>query len=442
MKKNRTGPSLSWLGGFLALLIMGLGVSAAGVLAQEPDTPPDLEGKKLTLETAIDLALRFNPGLRGFTAAENEAQARARQAGRGLNPELGLEIENFAGSGEYNGFSSAEFTLFLAQTFQLGGKRSKRQEAAGWNVEVVRLEARLQTIDLEAQVTRSFIEILTAQQEVTLTEELIRLAEQDLEFVRRRVKQGSTSPVEITRAQVVVFSARLDLESARQALTAKKVQLSTLWNTTVPTFGTASGSLESVRPVPVWDELVRQLDHSPRLKRVEVEAGRRRAELAVAESQGKIDLTASAGIRHYGNSGDNAAVAAIAIPLPLRNRNQDGIRAGRYGLEQLDALRQAQVVALRGELARQHERMTTAFGQVESIRDEILPAAEQAMTQTNDAYGKGLFNLTDVIAVRRTWFEMNSRHFAALARYQSAAVEIARILGESPPNQLHPLKKD
>jgi cobalt-zinc-cadmium efflux system outer membrane protein len=442
MNKNRIGQSPLGLGGLLALLVFILGASAMEVFAQEPDTPPDLEGRELILEVAIDLALQFNPGLKGFAAAENEALARAEQAGRGFNPELGLEVENFIGSGEFSGFSSAEYTLFLAQTFQLGGKLSKQREAAGWNAEMVRLEARLQTLDLQARVTRIFVEILTAQQEVSLARELVRLAEQDLAFVERRVKKGATSPVEISRAQVALFSARMVLDSTRQALRIKKVQLSTLWNTTTPTFGTASGSLESVQPVPDWKELIRRLDQSPRLKRMELEAGSRRAELAVLQSQGKIDLTASAGIRHFSNGGDNAAVAAISIPLPVRNRNQDGIRAGQYGLDQVDAQRQSQLAMLREDLAGQHEQMTTAYIQVVSIRDKILPASEQALTQTNLAYRKGLFTLTDVISVRRTWFELSSRYFTALASYQSAAVEIARILGEHQPNQLNPLEND
>ena len=86
--------------------------------------------------------------------------------------------------------------------------------------------------------------------------------------------------------------------------------------------------------------------------------------------------------------------------------------------------------------------MTTAYIQVVTIRDEILPASEQALTQTNTAYRKGLFTLTDVISVRRTWFELSSRYYTALASYQSAAVEIARILGEHQPNILNPLEKD
>jgi len=429
MEKIWKGPILNGGRGFLTLLVIILTASPGNVSAQALDTPPDLEGKPLTIQAALDLAHDYNPSLKIYSAAENEALARADQAGRGLNPELGLEVEDFLGSGQYNGFSSAQYTLFLAQTFQLGGKPAKQREAAGWNAEMVRLEARLQAIDLQAEVTRIFIEILASQQEISLTEELVGLAEQDLEFIRRRVKNGSLSPVEISRAEVALFSANMTLDSARQTLAVKRIQLATMWNTTEPTFGEISGSLDSLAPLRDWEDLAAQLDQSPRLELFALEAGRRRAELALAQVQGKIDLTASAGIRHYSGSGDNAAVATISIPLPVRNRNQDAIRAGQYGLDQVDALRQARVVALRENLASQHEQLSRTFVQATSIHREILPASEKALTSANDAYRKGLFSLTDVISVRRAWFELNSRYYQALAGYQSATVEIDRILG-------------
>ncbi len=429
MDKILNNPDLRRLGGILALLVFVLGASSGQVAAQASEAAPDLGGKPLTLRSAVDLALKFNPGLKGYVAAENEALARADQAGRGLNPELGLEVEDFLGSGPRNGFSSAQYTLSLAQTFQLGDKPAKQREAARWSADMVRLEAQLRTIDLQAAVTRVFIDVLAAQQDITLAEELVRLAEQDLDFVQRRVQNGSLSPVEINRTQVAIFSANMDLDAARQALTIKKIQLSTLWNTIKPTFGEVVGTLEAIAPVPDWTELATRLDQSPRLERFTLETGKRRAELALARVQGKIDLTASAGIRHYSDSADNAAVATISIPLPVRNRNQDGIRARQYGLDQVEALRQDRVLTLRSDLATQHEQMSRAYIQAATIREEILPASEKALTSTNDAYRKGLFNLTDVISVRRSWFELSSRYYKALADYQSAAVEIGRILG-------------
>ena len=73
-------------------------------------------------------------------------EAEGLQAGRLSNPELEVEIENFGGSGEADGFSASETTLALSQLIELGGKRLKRQriaghqaELAGWEYELTRV---------------------------------------------------------------------------------------------------------------------------------------------------------------------------------------------------------------------------------------------------------------------------------------------------------------
>jgi cobalt-zinc-cadmium efflux system outer membrane protein len=56
-----------------------------------------------------------------------------------------IEVENFAGSGEFQGFQSAEITIHLSQLIELAGKRGKR-------VRVAALERDLTAWDYEAAV--------------------------------------------------------------------------------------------------------------------------------------------------------------------------------------------------------------------------------------------------------------------------------------------------
>jgi hypothetical protein len=56
-------------------------------------------------------------------AQADAAEARARQAGASPNPELSLDVENFAGTGVFQGFRSTETTLAVSQRIELGGKR-------------------------------------------------------------------------------------------------------------------------------------------------------------------------------------------------------------------------------------------------------------------------------------------------------------------------------
>ncbi len=429
MRIKRTSPHCgrrrfgAWLLACTALVL------ASSTLAEELSSFPDLADIELTLEQAIELSLRHNPELQ---ALETEAAATvesAAQAGRGPNPELGLEVENFAGSGTRHGFSATETTLSLAQTFELGGRRARAREAAGWDVEMVRWEIELTSAEISARTTRAFVEILAAKRELEFARSLLQLAEQDLEFVERMVRSGAVAPVAINRARVAVSYAGLEIDEADNKRRAARLQLAALWNLSDPTFPEVQGTLESCPEIPTWETLQGQLDEGPRMRQWDVEADRRRAALALARARGSIDLTASAGLRHNRENGDRAVVAAVTIPLPVRDRNQNGQIAARLRLDKVAAERRADTQGLTGRLAVQHTRLMTAHDQVETLVADILPVAKESVTQIDESYRKGLSTLTDVLAVKQTWFELSLRLIDAMKTEHLAAVDIDLILG-------------
>ncbi len=437
MKNHQIFSSRGPVAGLICLLLLATITWAQPSGAQEHPLPPNLDQKDITLETATHLAQQFNPGLQGFTAAEQQMQALVQQAKRGPNPELELGMENFAGSGSHHGFSAAEYTLSLSQTFEFGEKRLKESEAAGWQVKDVGQEALMVGLQVESRVVTAFIATLKSQEEITLALKLVDLAQANLDFVKRRVAMGAVSSIEQNQALVDVHSARLELETARQAWQIAKIRLASLWNSPVPTFARAGGSLESMCELPTWEELTRRLPSSPALKQWDIEAGKRRAAVDLAKAMGSLDLSASAGFRHYQDNGDFAAVAAVSIPLQFRNKNVDAQRAAQYRLDQLETDRQTQVLNLRAALLDQYQSVTTTHGHIVSIRDEILPSAEKAMQQSEEAYRKGRFTMTDLLAVRRTWFQWRQNYVTALADYQTAIAQIHRILGDNHPEILN-----
>ena len=79
----------------------------------------------LTLVQLLEEAAARSPAV---IAAERDvaaAEARARQAGYRNNPELSVEVENFAGTGALKGLRSTEVTAALNQRLDLGGRRAR-----------------------------------------------------------------------------------------------------------------------------------------------------------------------------------------------------------------------------------------------------------------------------------------------------------------------------
>ena len=87
-------------------------------------------GAPITLRAVMDEIASAAPQVRRAALETKARQAEVDQAGRRLNPVIGVELENFAGSGPLSGFGETETTFSLEQTFELGNKRSLRREAA------------------------------------------------------------------------------------------------------------------------------------------------------------------------------------------------------------------------------------------------------------------------------------------------------------------------
>ena len=153
----------------------------------------------LTLKHAQSLALMHNPALKAFSKEVRALEAQALQAGLPPNPEIEIEGENFMGSGELSGTQSMETTIQLSQLIELGGKRSKRKQVASVEREIGAWDYETKRADVLAEVTKAFVDVLTAQERFALTKEFVRLAEQMLDTVSAKVWTGKVSPVEETR---------------------------------------------------------------------------------------------------------------------------------------------------------------------------------------------------------------------------------------------------
>ena len=151
--------------------------------------------------------------------------------------------------------------------------------------------------------------------------------------------------------------------------------------------------------------------------------------MALAQALGKIDLTAAGGFRRLEESDDNVWVVGLSIPLPLSDRNQGAVQAAQYRMARAAEERRGIIVSAHAELTAGHAALTAAFQEVRGLQMEILPGMQDAMDATEDAFLKGLFNFTDVLAVRKSYYDLRSRYFEALARYHIEIAEIERLVG-------------
>ncbi len=384
----------------------------------------------LSLREALVAALTNSPELATFSWKVRAKEAEAIQAGLRPNVELILELENFGGKGDLDGLGGSETTIALSQLIELGGKRGKRLATAEYDRELAAWDYEVARIDVLTKTTKSFLEVLHAQEEVALAEELVQIAEEVLASVSRRVKAGSTSPVEESRARVELETSRIDREQADRRLAAVRRELSAAWGESTPAFSEALGNLEEIASPPSLKALKGRIEQNPDLARWASELDYRRAALDLERSRGLPDLSIGAGVRYLNEIDGSAFIIEFGLPLPIFDRNQGASLAAEMRVRQVDEERRATAVRLQTRLAISHGALLAARSEIYALRDRALPEAETAFRSAQEAYFRGSMRFTDVLDTERLLFELRSRYFSTLARYHSTVADLERLIGE------------
>jgi cobalt-zinc-cadmium efflux system outer membrane protein len=384
----------------------------------------------LTLAKAIDVALARNPELQSSRYELTAAQARVLQADLRLNPEIGVELENFAGSGAAHGTDALETTLSLGQVIELGGKRSSRRAFAEAESDLVAIDLRARQLDVLAEVARRYIDVVAAQERARFSGENADLAQQTLDTISARVKAARSPVAEASRAQIAVTRALIARRQAQLALQTARNALAMQWGSVDAQFSSASADLFAFETLQSFETLAAGLERSPDIARFATDARLRDAELRLAQAQARPNIALSLGIRRFEESGDSALVAGFSMPLALYDRNEGGIRQAKVRRLQSDAELKAARVRARGTLFAIYQEMRAARERAEALRNEAVPQARTALEQTQDGYQRGRFSFLELITSQQDLLGLREAAIDAAADYHRLLAELERIASE------------
>lgn len=385
----------------------------------------------VTLLQALALALMRNPELAAFSWEVRAQEAATLQAGLLPNPTIGADLQDIgATNASVESVPQPQSTLQLSQLIELGGKRSKRKEVASLTRDLAGWDYETKRIDVATQVSQAFTALLSAQQQLALTEETVRLAEQVAGVVSERVKAGKVSPVEETKANVALSSTRIEMERAKRELEASRKRLAATWGSTHSLFKRAEGYLGPVSTIPSLSQLEQHLSQNPDLARWAAEISQRKAVIDMERSKAIPDITLMGGYRRYNTTDDNLFVFGLSIPLPLFNWNQGNIQEARFRLTRAEEERRAAKVRVATALAEAYRALSTAYIEVTSLEETVLPGAKTAFEAVNEGYRLGKFGLLDVLDAQRIFFASRAQLLRALTDYHHAVADVERLIGE------------
>ncbi len=262
-----------------------------------PAALPDDPTGTITLRDAVALALVNNPKLKAFSLDIRAAEARKLQAGLLPNPEFGVAVEEFGGAGDRAGFDSSETSIKIGQLIELADKRSKRTHLAVIDKDLAELDFKSKRLDVMADVARAFIDLLAAQEQLSLSKELVDLSEKAYSTVAERVRAGEDSPVEETKAKIAFSNTRIEFVRASKELVSARHQLTATWGSSNPAFEKVSGGFYDMSPAPSFEELTGLISQNPDMARWLAEKDKRRAAEELEKAKATSEIKLSGGTR-------------------------------------------------------------------------------------------------------------------------------------------------
>jgi len=433
---NRKFTTRKWLG-VIALGILGIHapVGAYAQAGAQATAPPGTQAlpQRVTLDEAIDLALKHNHSLQAARTTILQNQAQEITANLRPNPTV-LGDAQFLPIFQPNNFSgtylddTAQFDLGVSYLFERGKKRQHRLEAAKDATAVTAAQVDDNARTLTFNVASQFVSVLLAQSELNLAEQDLASFQKTVDISQASFNAGSMSGADLLKIKIQLLQFQMDVSAAKLARVQALASLRQLLGyESVPESYEAVGDLEYKAVSLSEDDLkAMALKQRPDVRAAQLGVTAANSQFTLAKADGKQDVTAQANYTHIGLS--TASVFA-SMPLPVFNRNQGEIARTRYAIAQSQELSSEQSSIALTDVTNSYEGLRTADEVVVLYQSGYLKQAEDSRDISQYAYQHGAASLLDFLDAERSYRATELAYRQALANYMISLEQLRQAVG-------------
>jgi cobalt-zinc-cadmium efflux system outer membrane protein len=406
-------------------------LTAVRVAAQ---TPPPAPQVRVTLEQAIDLALRRNHAL--LAARSTILQGHAMEITANLRPNpvlLGdaqflplFSPSNF--SGDYLD-NSAQFDVGVSYLFERGDKRQHRLRAAQDQTAVTTAQVADNERTLTFNVASQYIAALLAQSDLGFAEQDLASFQQTVDVSQARFTAGGMSQGDLLKIKLQLLQFQMDVSSARLARLQALASLRQLLGyESVPENYEVAGDL-SYQAVGLSEDALKTLavQQRPDLRAAQLAVMAAQSQRALAQANVKRDVTAQFNYTHVASM--NTASLFANIELPIFDRNQGEVARTQYVITQSQELSTEQSSIVLTDVANAYAA-TRSSGQVVQLYESgYLTQASDSRDISQYAYQRGAATLLDYLDAERSYRATQLAYRQALAAYMLALEQLRQAVG-------------
>lgn len=388
----------------------------------------------VTLDQAIDLALKHNHSLQAARTLILQNQAQEITANLRPNPVL-LGDAQFLPIFQPSNFTSdyvdnsAQFDLGVAYLFERGKKRQHRLQAAKDLTAVTSAQVADNERTLTFNVASQFISALLAQADQDFAEKDLASFQQTVDISQASFQAGAMSEGDLLKIKLQLLQFQMDVSAARLARVQALASLRQLLGyESVPESYDVVGDLE-YQPVKLGEDDLKAmaLRQRPDVRAARLEITAAQSQFSLAQSNGKRDVNAQINYTHVA---DLSTVSLFgSIQLPIFDRNQGEIARTRYAIAQSQELSSEQASIALTDVANSYESLRTSDQVVQLYQSGYLKQAEDSRDISQYAYQRGAASLLDFLDAERSYRATELAYRQALAEYMSSLEQLRQAVG-------------
>jgi cobalt-zinc-cadmium efflux system outer membrane protein len=410
----------------IALLPFVLAYSA---FAQQPPV-------RITLEQAIDMALKHNHNLQAARTQIQQNQAAEVTANLRPNPTFFTDWEYLPAFNRPQGQTIAEYLqgstegdMGLSYLIERGNKRAHRLEAARSATAVTRAQVTDNERGTAFQVGALFVNAQLAQSTLELAQKDLKSFQETVDISEVQFKDGGMSENDYLKIKLQLVQFETDVQ---QALLSKAQSLSDLRQQlgyeSVPRDYDVVGDFEYQPLLVSLDELqAKALQNRPDLRAAVLGVDAANSQYALAKANGKQDPTVSANYSHV--NGISAATWSFSIPLAIFDRNQGNIAQTRIAIRQAEEQRKAANGQVLTDVKDAYEGLQESAQIAQLFRSTYLDVAQKSRDISEYAYRRGALALLDFLDAERTYRATQLAYRQAVAAYLTSLEQLRQAVG-------------
>lgn len=404
---------------------------AVQTAAQTP-TPP--AAVRVTLDRAIEMARQHNHALLAARTTIQQGQASEVTANLRPNPTLvgDSQFLPFFHADDFNSDyvnNAVQFDVGVSYLFERGDKRRRRLLAARDQTAVTTAQVADSERALTFNVSAQFIAALLAQANLDFAEQALASFQHTVAISEASHTAGAMSDGDLLKIKLQLLQFQMDVSSAKLARVQALATLRQLLGyESVPDGYGVDGELQYQPVTAGADDLkALALRQRPDLRAAQLGVTSAESQLALAQANGKRDVTAQINYTHVADT--STAALFGSIQLPLFDRNQGEIARTRSALTQSQELSNEQSSIVLTDVTNAYEALRSNNDVVTLYQSGYLKQAQDSRDVSQYGYQRGAASLLDFLDAERSYRATELAYRQSLASYMIALEQLRQAVG-------------